>query len=283
MNCIYCRAPTTADEPEEHIVPEGLVGDQLFTESAGTGNSTNAVRLILDDGQVCGSCNHQLSPLDAHLQKQFGFLKAYWNPVGTKKGRPATVDRPGMHATHRSDGPFVVLNDERHPVTTDKGVVVHPTGQHEDAVRMKDFTVDGDVARFTIQQPMRVNKRFMRALHKIGFELLCFRKGAASLLDSSYDPLRAYIRYGQGDRRMVFTTSGEAGLWEQSRFSLQQIPGTEDWIAILHLASIFYLDLSAGNDLYSRVDVAQLRANNMVLWTDAGGGRPLEGEDGPSL
>ena len=182
-----------------------------------------------------------------------------------------------MHAERRPGGPFMALNGERHEVITDSGQIIQPPSDHPEAIRMSDFTVDGRTAHFTLQQPVRMNKRFMRGLQKIGFQLLCFRKGPQYVLDRRYDPLRAYIRYGKGTRRMVLTTSGGIGSWEQPRFSLQQIPQQNDWIAILQLGSTFYIDLTPYNDLYRRVKVQQLRANNMALWSDAGGGKLVDG------
>jgi hypothetical protein len=78
VRCIYCGVPTTSAEPVEHIALEGLVGDQTFNETLGDGTATRPVRLQLENGEVCGSCNRQLSPLDSYVQKQFGFLKVYW-------------------------------------------------------------------------------------------------------------------------------------------------------------------------------------------------------------
>jgi hypothetical protein len=179
-----------------------------------------------------------------------------------------------MHAEHRPDGLFIVLNGERRLITTPSGTVVQPAQQHPDAVRITDFHVTGPVARITLQQPIRVNKRFMRGLHKIGFELLCFRKKAEFVLNRRFDPLRDYIRYGSGSRPILLSSSGNAGSWTPN-FTLKQIAGRDDWIAILQLAATFFIDLSPDNDLYQQVDVSQLQVNNLLLWTDVGGGKAI--------
>src|SRR5437879_10452586 len=86
--CIWCTQPTSPFEPEEHIVGEGLVGEQLFQVQHADGG-VRELALVLRDGQVCGACNHCNGRLDEYLQKQFGFLNVYWNPIGTKSGKPA--------------------------------------------------------------------------------------------------------------------------------------------------------------------------------------------------
>jgi hypothetical protein len=107
-NCILCRAPTSG-EPEEHIAPEGLIGDLEFGSSDPT--RPTAERLVLSDDEVCKKCNtERTSRLDEHLQKQLAFIKPFLNRVGTKRGRPATTILPGFYARGTSSGPEVVFN-----------------------------------------------------------------------------------------------------------------------------------------------------------------------------
>jgi len=109
---------------------------------------------------------------------------------------------------------------EQHAVVTDDGVRIAPASRDEMAVRVTDFRVNGRIASMKIHQPTRMNKRFVRALHKIGFELLCLNRGAEFVLSKRFDPLRSYILRGQGSRDMVLTTSAKAGSWEQPIFQL---------------------------------------------------------------
>ena len=111
MNCIWCLSPTSAAEPEEHIVPEGLVGGRpLPLRIYGANPSVRDVRLVLDRGEVCGGCNARNGKLDDAVQGYFGFLKPALNRVGTKSGKPATAARPGMYAERRKDGVHVIIN-----------------------------------------------------------------------------------------------------------------------------------------------------------------------------
>src|SRR5918998_1166727 len=104
MNCIFCLIET-GHEPVEHIFPEGLVGHQPFEVKYGSIIADPRTYLLLKNGEVCTSCNTILGRLDEYLQKQFGFLRTCWNPVGTKSGNHASAQRHGMHAERRKDGP----------------------------------------------------------------------------------------------------------------------------------------------------------------------------------
>jgi len=125
----------------------------------------------------------------------------------------------------------------------------------------------------TIQQPVTMDKRFMRALHKIAFELLCFQKGAELVLDPAYDPLRRYILRGEGHREVVLTRSAEAGGWERPLFGLQYHPAWPGWIGVIRLASTFYIDLTPANIFFAKARQAELMTNNMIKWSDAAGGK----------
>ena len=121
-----------------------------------------------------------------------------------------------------------------------------------------------------------MNKRFMRALHKIAFELLCFQKGAPLVLEPGYDPLRRYILLGRGNREMVLTRSAEVGGWEQPHFGLQHEPAWPGWLGIIRLASTFYIDLTPDNVFFANAAAANLMTNNLLRWSDQDGGRAVE-------
>ncbi len=276
MNCIFCGKETHR-EAREHIVPEGLVGHQPFEIKFGSVIADPTRLLVLDHDEVCRRCNNRLGKLDQNLQVQLGFLRTYWNPVGTKSGKAATAVRPGMYAERRSDGPHMALNMEDHIIVTPDGVRVAPAADKELAVRVKDFKVNGRIVTMTIQQPVRMDKLFMRALHKIGFELLCFQKGPQLVLDSAYDPLRRYILQGHGNREMVLTRSADAGAWEHPLFGLSHDPAWPGWVATIRLGSTFYIDLTPGNVFFAKATPASLMANNLIKWSDKDRGRVVDG------
>jgi hypothetical protein len=263
VKCIFCLS-ATGREPVEHIFPEGLVGHRSLQVAPG---SDSPKYLILEGGEVCRKCNHKLGGLDEYLQEQFGFLRAYWNSVGTKKGNPASAFRPGMYAVHTPNGPDLHINGEDHQVSTPDGVRIPPAASREDAVRVTSFQVEGQRAMISFEQPVRMNKRFVRALHKIGFELLCFRNGADFVLEQQYDSIRDYILRGRGNRDIAIGESSPVGSWEQPFVRLRHEPSWTGWLAIMRLGVDFYVDLSPGNDL------DELRIPGLARWSDQDGGR----------
>ena len=256
-------------------MPEGLVGEQPFQVSFGSIIAEPRKLLVLDHDEVCRRCNHKLGGLDDYLQDQLGFLRTYFNPVGTKSGRPASAARKGMFAQRKAGGPHVSLNAEPHTVVTADGVRIAPPGDDPMAVRVTDFKAHGQMASMTIHQPTRMNKRFVRALHKIGFELLCLNRDAEFVLHEKFDPLRSYILRGQGSRDMVLTTSAEVGSWERPLFGLRHDPSWPGWLAVIRLGATFYVDLSPENLYFAKANLAELEANNMVKWSDRDGGKPV--------
>lgn len=272
-HCIFCMNPT-ANEPVEHIAPEGLIGHQQFQVSS---QLDREVYLVLDKDQVCGRCNRgPLKDLDEYLQKQFGLLKVLWNSEGTKSGKPAKAERPGLFAVRRPDGPYVGINAETKKVMTDDGVIIQPTRSHPQAVRLEKLEARDNIAKVRFSQPMRMNKRFIRGLHKIAFELLCFQEGLEYVLNSRFDPIREYVLYGKGSRDIVFSID-PVGTWEKPFFRMHAVPGTQDWVAELNLGAAFFIDLSPGNDLYKRANVDELKASNLLRWSDKEGGSSSKG------
>lgn len=272
-NCMFCRAPTR-NEPEEHIVAASLVGDITFDTESRSGLVVPRRKLVLCDDEVCGRCNNgELSSLDKYLQDQLGFLKVLWNSTGTKKGRPAAMVRPGARAEHTRTGIHIVLNSEPHPITTEGGRVVQPAGKREGAVRVKTFKVTGESVQATFTQPTRINKRFIRALHKIAFELLCFQKGLGYVLDTRFDWLRGYILNGVGNRAIgMVRSAGPHPVPPPFRLTLEQIPGTEDWIVKICLGVEYVLDLTPDNRVVLCADAEVLRSGELLRWGDGNGG-----------
>lgn len=274
--CIFCLQLSGPSEPVEHIVPEGLIGEQDFCERIGNIIVSRRQRLVLDNGEVCGSCNRRLGQqLDSHLITQFGLFRTFWNPVGTKSAKPATAARPGMYAERRRSGPHIMLNAESHPIITPEGLTVPPAGGQPMAIHCTDFRREGRYATVCFTMPIRLNKRFVRGLHKIAFELLCLQKGRATVLDSSYDALRNYILRGKGSREIVFTTCADVGEWEKPHFFLDRQLGWPGYLVALVLGMSFYIDLSPANSFFSRAQREDLGAASLMRWSDRGGGRQV--------
>lgn len=266
--CIWCKMPTH-DEPEEHILPHGLVGEARFTAS---GRGTEEICLVLKDDEVCEDCNvKRLNPLDAYLQKQLGFFKIFLNRTGTKRGRPAKIEKPGIFGIHCPDGPHIHLSGERKPIIVEDGIVVQPAKNHPDSVRLTEVKTIGSMAEAKFNFGMRItSKWFFRALHKIAFEMLCFQQGVNFVLDSRFDAIRDYVLRGQGSREMFMTSQLFAGQWEKPGVAMHLMRGTSDWLVELRIGPWFFIDLSPENS-FPGGTADQLLALGLVRLCDRAG------------
>ncbi|MGK2852272.1 MAG: hypothetical protein ACSLFN_15380 [Candidatus Limnocylindrales bacterium] len=162
--CIYCRTTAGDFGPEEHVIPESLVGDGLVIK-----------------GMVCGDCNNRLSALDQALIdfEPLALLRTMYLPL-TKKGK----------------FPRATLGD----ITIEKTAPRHlrmTVGQDRPPTDF-DRQPDGTV-RFQEHFEMRNRDPIVlaRALFKIGLGLVAHDAGADVALDSRYDAARAFILNGK--------------------------------------------------------------------------------------
>jgi hypothetical protein len=246
-NCILCRAPTSG-EPEEHIVPEGLIGDLEFVSSDPARPATE--RLVLSEDEVCKKCNtERTSRLDEHLQKRLAFIKPFLNRVGTKRGRPATTTLPGFYARGRSNGPEVVFNAA--DIAIHQGDNVIPSAKGKTRAVKSSFDESSGTIRVTYR--VKFTKKFIRALHKIAFELLCKHKGAEYVLHDRFDALRGYILRGIGVRWVAVLRDNVAGpsMWRPG-FQLER-HGDDNWIVEVKLGGVYRIDLSPDSEAIRRV------------------------------
>ncbi len=244
--CIYCRARTKR-EPEEHIVPHGLVGDATFSSPRENAPSLSR-RLVLNRDQVCDSCNGANGVLDHYLQKQLGLIKALIHPSRSRSGRPPVAERPGLRVTRTTSGLQVVVNSSNKPVKAPDGSVIPPPGQHPMAARLTEFHADASYWTASVSHPIRVNKKTVRALHKIAFELLCLRKGPRFVLSSRFDAVRDYVRWGTGARE-AFLYGQADDLPLRVRFLLGYHKPSGAWFVKCALGLVFLIDLSYDNRL----------------------------------
>lgn len=273
--CIFC-GKATYGEPVEHIVPEGLIGEPDVTESSGHGDAV-VTKLTLCDDEVCQACNHgPLAKLDSYLQKQLGLFKILLNRHGTKRGAPASVVRPGLYGHNKAGAVYFAVNAESAPITLASGAIVHPNKDHPEGVSLNDLTVDpSGAASFKISQPTRMNRRFCRALYKIGFETLCKAKGPEHVLAQEFDQVREYILRGSGERLIAFPKGVDASLLGRFNIQLVMVPEASGWLAEVALGVPFYLDLTSSSSILGANKRAGLAAEGFVLWSDAHGGHPV--------
>lgn len=229
--------------------------------------------LVLKKDQVCGQCNKgPLRSLDEYLQKQFGLLKVLWNSEGSKSGKPARVERPGLLAVRRPDGPCIGLNAGKKKVLEEDGSFIQPSMDREEAVRVDSFEAEGSDVRIRFKQPFRMNKRFMRGLFKIGLELLCLQEGIEFVLDSRFDLIREYVLRGKGSRQ-VFFCADVVDVAQPVSLVLHYVDEVHAWVAELSLGITFFVDLSPDNVLVLRADPGKMESSGLVCWSDQGGGQ----------
>jgi hypothetical protein len=162
--CIYCLRTDGDFGPEEHVIPESLIGDKA----------------VLDKG-VCADCNNRLSALDQTLLdfEPIAFLRAVYGPL-TKKGK-------FPHATFREiDMEKIAPRAIR--VTHKTGKRVGPPEPEEDGTIHFQVNVTGR-HRF---DPVPI----ARAFFKMGLGLLAHDAGHELALDPRYDGARAFILSG---------------------------------------------------------------------------------------
>jgi hypothetical protein len=256
-DCIYCRGPTR-NEPEEHIFPEGLVGDTPIKVPFPNGEVIER-RIVLYDSEVCKKCNIALGRLDQHLQQQLGLFKVLINRDKTKGGRSPRVEKPGMIAKRDEGGICIHLNLTNKATKTPDGMIVAPVKNKQSAVKVTRFTHHSAKLSGSFTQVMKLDKLFVRSLYKIGFELLCLFKGHAFVCNHCYDSLRQYIKGGIGKRQALIKTSIPPALIPGFNLTYNSEAGA--WIAILNLGAQFLVDLSPSNIYILRMSNSSLLAD----------------------
>ncbi len=241
-HCILCRKPTS-DEPEEHIVPESLIGDLQF--NFGDVRPKDA-RLVLSNDEVCERCNIDVtSRLDEHLQKQLAVVKPFLNRVGTKRGRSATTILPGYYARGGTTGPQLLFNATGAAINY-REVSIPPSELQRKGV---ESSFDPEAAAIHLRYSMKFTKRFLRGLHKIAFELLCKHKGADYVLHERFDGLREYVLRGKGTR-WIATQRGNIASPEMfvPKLRLEPFLNDDNWIAGINLGGWYVVDLCPESD-----------------------------------
>jgi hypothetical protein len=161
--CIYCRTTDGDFGPEEHVIPESLIGDGLVI-----------------NGMVCRRCNNRLSPLDQALIDfdPLALLRTMYLPL-TKKGKfpKAMLGDTIVEKTAPRHLRMTSKND-RPPTDFER--------QPDGTVRLHEH--------FEMRNPDPI--LLARALFKIALGLVAHDAGGEAALDPRYDPARAFILDG---------------------------------------------------------------------------------------
>lgn len=185
--CIWCLQLRT--KSKEHIVPEVLGGPK---------------ELRLKRGEVCKVCNNgRLSYLDGVLGESFDFMRMHAGQPGKKGKKPRITGRSNLRGGPGDHGePEFHINLEKHAVQSVKyGMIPARSGSYRDVDG--SFERIGDTVKVQMSLTIGAHPDFSRAIHKVAFERLAQIWPWESLLESRFDPVRAYVMDGRGYREVI--------------------------------------------------------------------------------
>jgi hypothetical protein len=265
--CIYCLRDHEGPFDKAHIFPESVFGDHEY--------------LFLREGEVCRSCNNRLSRLEKKFQANMGLIPLMIGPGVNKKGKPTTIDAPGLRATRDPRDPRIFLNLGATPVRVRDGQAVRPIKRPE-SIEVIDEGQSEAGYRIRIRHSFRL-VIIARVLATIGFETLCLEVGSDYCRDPRWDRIRTFIMEGEGPRTCAvpkdWSKSAADGVHRlPAGIELVQVDDPERgveaehyWIAVVSMGAPFMIDLSPGNVVLARFFEKQPDANELALLVTLGG------------
>lgn len=168
MRCIYCLEDSSRSRSVPHVAPEAL----------------GPHGLVLPVGAVCDACNHYLGhELDSALVAHpVVALFVQFLGIPGKDGRTRTQ----LGGVRRDIHPNTITIPTSAPVwhvnaDGSRGVTVRP-------LLPREFSLS----------------RFRRALHHVALNTLATQDGVERVLESDFDPVRAYIRHPRKGERWTY-------------------------------------------------------------------------------
>lgn len=185
--CIWCRRPTSSNEPVEHIVPHAIGCPEDF---------------ILTNGEVCAACNNGMGHLDQALVQDIEVYAALAG-VPNKAGRTSRISGFGnMRADIEGDGLVYRFNMERHPVEIRPGVMLAGyRGKPRDVDA--EMRVENGQAEIVFGLEFGVSPKVARALVKLGAEYVCWTLGREIAADAIQGAVADFVLRGNGYRPVV--------------------------------------------------------------------------------
>jgi hypothetical protein len=188
--CIWCLTPDPEPSVED-IVPAalGCPPDLTFRR-----------------GEVCLHCNNGNGHIDLAVVDQLD-LVAFHFGISRRGGQPPRVDNRGNFRGEWSDtGQVYSFNLDPAPVTTPEGKRLAGSSGRPRNIR-PTITRLGDEARISFSVQLDDNKKFIRGIHKIAFELLAHYLGPQTVLTRRFDAVRSFVRRGEGHRYILLGQS----------------------------------------------------------------------------
>lgn len=247
--CIWCRG-TNLPSSVEHIIPEPLGCPEGF---------------VLSDGEVCRSCNNGLAHLDQAVAEDFDFL-SYMAGVPRKKGRPPEIrSRGNVVGTRGLAGKEISINMERHSVKAHDGSRLAPFGRSGRNINAT-FEHDGRIAKSSFSVSIGQDPKFVRGIVKIAFSSLAHFLGAATVLVENFDPVRAFVREGKGERPILLMSSPDGGYFNQVWLPYRSASGHYAITIRLAVLKVF-VDLSPTLELYPLEKQKLIETYGQSGWT----------------
>jgi hypothetical protein len=245
--CIYCLRSTEGRSPRAHIFSESIFGD--------------GEELVLANGEVCGACNNRLAKLESQFKEHLGLIPLMLGPGVNKRGRPTTINAPGLSGTRDPRDPRISVNLGKQPWTSSDGRHVRPALKSGEKVEFEPTGQGPDGYRFRLRHEMRVDAVFIRILAKIGFETICLHRGAYYCADVRWHRVRSFILHGEGDRTYFMPNSltmpvrPDGGVSVPVGITLVPVEvrrsgkRMEEWLAAIRVGPSFIIDVSTENDV----------------------------------
>ncbi len=235
MPCIYCLKSKDGKQPRAHIFPESIFGDHD--------------ELVLSNGEVCGDCNKRIGKLESQFKDRLGLIPMLVGPGVNKRGRPVTVDVPGIKATVDPRNPLISVNTGKQPAMFASGVRVRPGIKKGERVAFVDKGQRADgMYEFSLRQELRFDEPVVRVLAKIAFETICIHRGPDYCADSRWHRVRSFILRGEGKRVWAMPSEIQVSLGEDRGIpaGIRLVPvevgsgaaRLEEWIAIITIRGI---------------------------------------------
>jgi hypothetical protein len=185
--CMWCGEPTKGTL--EHILPESLGCPPDFVLKAG----------------VCASCNNGLGHVDQALLHEFELIACLAGVPRKGGGPPAIHSWAAIAATRTASGPEWHLNAGPQVIPAlGKNLAAAKPSNGISNVQFK--TGDG-IGKVTFDQAFGKHPKFVRAIYKVAFGALAYFEGLDAACAAKYDPVRAFVKKGEGKFRALMFTS----------------------------------------------------------------------------
>jgi len=243
--CIYCLKSTEGRSPRAHIFPESIFGDHED--------------LVLTNGEVCARCNNSFAKLESQFKDRLGLIAVMVGTGKNKRGRPTTINAPGLSGTLDPGIPRIWINIGKQPWKPSDGRVVRPAVKPGERIEVAHLGPSPEGYRLNLDFEMRVDAVFVRVLLKIAFETVCFHRGSDYCADPRWHRVRAFIRRAEGHRTyfmpktLTMPAGPSGGVVVPVGISLLPVgvraggDRVEEWLAAIRVGPSFLIDVSTGN------------------------------------